>query len=68
MSALAQSDGHYAPKLIDDLVPSVAAMVDDFVVHDKRISKNWGFSEVKLATGLRSGDGWGHLISARWHG
>jgi hypothetical protein len=29
---LAQSDGHDAPGLIDELVPSVAAMVDEIVV------------------------------------
>ena len=32
MRPLAQSDGHDAPGLIDELVPSVAAMVDEIVV------------------------------------
>lgn len=32
MRPIAQSDGHDAPWLIDELVPSVAAMVDDVVV------------------------------------
>jgi hypothetical protein len=29
---LAQSDGHYAPGLIDELVPRRTAMVDEIVV------------------------------------
>ena len=32
MGPLAQSDGHYAPWMLDELVPCVAAMVDDVVV------------------------------------
>ena len=32
MRPLAQSDGHDAPGLIDELVPSVTAMVDEIVV------------------------------------
>ena len=32
MRPLAQSDGHDAPGLIDELVPSLAAMVDEIVV------------------------------------
>jgi hypothetical protein len=29
---LAQSDGHDAPGLVDELVPSLAAMIDEIVV------------------------------------
>ena len=32
MSPLAQSDGHNAPRLIDEAIPSVAAVIDDIVV------------------------------------
>lgn len=32
MCPLAQSDGHDAPGLIDEFVPSVAAVVDDILV------------------------------------
>jgi len=32
MRPLAQSDGHDAPRLVDELVPSIAAMVDEIVV------------------------------------
>ena len=32
MRPIAQSEGHYAPWLVDELVPSVAAVVDDVVV------------------------------------
>ena len=32
MSRLAQSDGHDAPGLIDQVVPSLAAMIDEIVV------------------------------------
>ena len=32
MGPVPQSDGHDAPRLVDELVPGVAAMVDDVVV------------------------------------
>ena len=32
MGPIAQPDGHDAPRLIDELVPRVAAMVDDVVI------------------------------------
>jgi hypothetical protein len=32
MRPIAQCDGHDAPRLIDELVPGVAAMVEDVVV------------------------------------
>ena len=35
MRPLAQSDGHDAPGLIDELVPSLAAVVDEIVVGTK---------------------------------
>jgi hypothetical protein len=32
MSPLAQSDGHYFPRAVDEGIPSVAAVIDDIVV------------------------------------
>jgi hypothetical protein len=32
MCPLAHADGHYAPRLIDEIVPGEAAVVDDVVI------------------------------------
>jgi hypothetical protein len=32
MSPLAQSDGHYFPRAVDEGIPGVAAVIDDIVV------------------------------------
>jgi hypothetical protein len=51
---LAQSEGHHAPRLIDELVPGLATMVDEIVVPKcpalKPVENVWQYGSVMMVT------------------
>jgi hypothetical protein len=69
MSPLAQTDGHDAPRLIDELVPGEAAVVDDVIVRfedalDSQLSRmNCHTFSTGFSSGQRGGNGTRVMLS-----